>query len=987
MMKPETLSPKDFLRGRRPDKFSDSITTDAPALDRSLLEYHLASLTSRSQEQDFERFARAVAQHQICPNLLPHTGPTGGGDSKVDSETYPVADGLSLVWYEGNGRDSASERWAFAFSAKKDWRSKAKADFAKIAATQRGYKKTFFITNQFVPDKQRSKVEDECRKKAGMDVRIFDRNWILDAVFERHLEPVAVKELRLEVPLRIGVRKGPLDTQREADLDEIDKRIEAAVQQGNLSFQFVDDCLESALLARSMEHPRIEVDGRLQRALRVSQEHGGPHQLFSAVYQNAWTAFWWYEDFKAFSDRYSAVEDLARGSRNAYDLERLSSIWNCLNTAARTGKLTEQQSLLSTRTATLASELERLTQETDRGSNALQARTLRLLMQLEEGNPKTVDASLEGLQSVVSQSEGLVGYPFELLGEFIPELETFYGQRVAFHKLFDKLVTVVAKRKSGIEASRLLYRRGEQQLDAGRPYEAIRSLGRALEGLYKHESRGDVVRALYMCSIAYERVGLLWAARGTMLVAASVAANDFWTYSDVTIRQAACYNRLKWLELQLGRLPQILAWHHTSQAVSAAVNEKRNEEEQLGGELEFDFALGGLFLKTDLWDLKACSFLPTVLARVGLEASRTALLYALGYEDLPPEVPTSEFPSVIDFFRTWREKVTTEELPPQLSFYDARTVTLESVILGCNIKVIAQTSGPCVEIAESILSALESMLSTLSIDSGIAFEPSLEIDVRRADFLDAPLEFRFHEKEGMPEVRVSCAEFNPHNPSADVQTRVKEQLWKLVLAVIARVFVLHDVKKVMEQLRTEMAAERAVAFTTSLATIGNVLGHDPKTHLSDWKIDGDEEYPPKRAEKWDSSEADDPATKAATSRSAYSVGQGEPPDELRDYERVKHTQIENKSHLRMTLWDKAHWVGACYVIIPDMSQPPTLGLVFREGEAATQIFANWRKEARCKGRERDAASDNHQGRGPASRWIVPHHDRLQSYAGFLPTRH
>ena len=119
------------------------------------MEYHLETLTSRSQETEFENFARALIKLEVCPNILPQTGPTGGGDSKVDSETYPVADSLALAWYVGVGRGSASERWAFAFSTKKKWPEKFKSDIAKIAATERNYKKAFFVTNQYVRDKLR----------------------------------------------------------------------------------------------------------------------------------------------------------------------------------------------------------------------------------------------------------------------------------------------------------------------------------------------------------------------------------------------------------------------------------------------------------------------------------------------------------------------------------------------------------------------------------------------------------------------------------------------------------------------------------------------------------------------------------------------------------------------------------------------------------------------------------------------------------------
>src|SRR5207237_5750030 len=58
-----------------------------------------------SQETEFQRFPFELAKRKVCPNLLPQTGPTGGGDSKVDTETYPVADNPALTltpWQSGN---------------------------------------------------------------------------------------------------------------------------------------------------------------------------------------------------------------------------------------------------------------------------------------------------------------------------------------------------------------------------------------------------------------------------------------------------------------------------------------------------------------------------------------------------------------------------------------------------------------------------------------------------------------------------------------------------------------------------------------------------------------------------------------------------------------------------------------------------------------------------------------------------------------------
>jgi hypothetical protein len=126
----KSFSPREFLKARRPERFSDSEPVSVPVLDRSMLEYHLGTMTNRSQEADFARFALRLAEREVCPNLLPQTGPTGGGDSKADTETSPVADKLSDIWCSGIGREARSERWAFAISAKKEWRAKVKSDVA-----------------------------------------------------------------------------------------------------------------------------------------------------------------------------------------------------------------------------------------------------------------------------------------------------------------------------------------------------------------------------------------------------------------------------------------------------------------------------------------------------------------------------------------------------------------------------------------------------------------------------------------------------------------------------------------------------------------------------------------------------------------------------------------------------------------------------------------------------------------------------------------
>lgn len=191
------LGPREFMRARHPDLFSDTQVSDVRRFPRAVFEYHLDTVTSRKQEYQFEHFCRKLAEREICPNLRVQTGPTGGGDSKVDAETYPVADEIAERWWIGSAA-AGTERWAFAFSAKKKWKPKVKADVDSILSTNRNYRRIYFFTNQFVSDKARSQQEDELSRYAGIPVHIMDRAWIVEKVYENGHVELAVAALGIE---------------------------------------------------------------------------------------------------------------------------------------------------------------------------------------------------------------------------------------------------------------------------------------------------------------------------------------------------------------------------------------------------------------------------------------------------------------------------------------------------------------------------------------------------------------------------------------------------------------------------------------------------------------------------------------------------------------------------------------------------------------------------------------------------------------------
>lgn len=939
------FSPRNLLRARRPERFSDSVVIERSKLDRAILEYHLETLTNRSQELLFEGFARHLAQAEICPNLLPHTGPTGGGDSKVDAETYPVADTLTAGWYVGVGGAAAAERWAFAFSAKKDWLPKLRDDVAEIALTKRGYKKVFFITNQYVRDKQRAAEEDSFSKKYGLDVRILDRTWILDRVFAGRHEDMAIFDLAIAVSRTPEVRKGPLDTQREQDLEEVEARIQNAVQ-GKPGLSFVDDCLEAALLARNLERPRPELDGLFARARRAAEEHGTTHQQILAVYEQAWTAFWGHEDYSEFLRLYTEVESRASDSANAADLELMSTLWTLLRAATRHGHIDVPAEELGLKQLRLETALERLAKAEDRPSAALQARALHAQMRVLDDLAEVRDGALRDLESAIADSEGLIGFPLAAVNQFVVELSDYLVGNPVFEDLFNVLVEVIGRRRGEVAAARMLLKLGAAQLDAERPYDAIRTLGQALGRLYKNESRQDMVRALFLCASAYERVGLLWAARGTCLTAASIATNEWWTHSEVTLAQANCYNRLKWIELQLGRVPHVLAWHETdaiTREVLAA--EGYNAERLASGERDFDAILGILLLRCDPWQLKQLETLPDALDKLGLNIASLCLAYALGHlEGLPDEIRAKGDVEVRSFFAMLARASVAADLPPSPVLCSERVVTLRSVIIGCEFQVAADNVHPCVELAEAILATLESLLSTSLLEGIVPLSPQIRVRLRLSDFAEFPFKHSVSEEYGRPVVDIRCAPFKPYDLSAVEQRQLSDALADLTAMVLAKAFFIAGESELRRVFDTERGLDRAITFTNSFSTVTNVLGKSPKFSIEQWALPTLTRFPSIRADVWD---ADDRRTTPIESRAVLPNDQRGASDvsddpaarhDAFDSSRMKHSDVSFESIIRLSLWDRAHWRAVAFVTAQGAVVPPAMFLAFEDGKTAAEIF-------------------------------------------------
>ncbi len=156
-----------------------------------IIEYFIETLNRDNGGSVFEKIASSLVESEICSNIIPATGPFGGGDHGIDLETHNsflVESSKQFRLYTSQPASHVKEKIIFAFSIDKNWKSKLNKDTAKIIEK---YKlkpdSVFFITNQFIKNKLRESFKEELRKKyPNIEFEILDGRWISNLLTTKH---------------------------------------------------------------------------------------------------------------------------------------------------------------------------------------------------------------------------------------------------------------------------------------------------------------------------------------------------------------------------------------------------------------------------------------------------------------------------------------------------------------------------------------------------------------------------------------------------------------------------------------------------------------------------------------------------------------------------------------------------------------------------------------------------------------------------------
>ncbi len=828
--------PSEFYRREHPELFSDSALEDAHQIGPDELKYHLEQLTTERREREFEEFARSIAEKEICPNLLPQTGPVGGGDSKTDSSTYPVAEELAERRYWASQRAPAGEDWAFAFSATKAWPEKMKADVAKIAGLAREFRKIFFITNQPVPDKAREKWETKIREKYGRDFRLLDRTWLVERVFKGGHVELAIAKLGLDVRMSPRRRVGPRDAARETALEALLTALRNPDFPRDDDYSLAERYLEAAKLASELERPRSEADALFLQARALAEKSGNANLMLRAHYQHAWRSYFWFDDPNQTATIYAAMEPLLYEVGTGEECELFSNICSILQSARLFRQFDADVHDETARIDRLKERLAVLAADATRPNAALFAKTLLVGWRFKDCLRKKgeMEGVLEDYLDCFRKSAGLGTYPLVRFVEAIEAVGDAFCALPNYGRFQEEVQNLIKDRSGAREVGLRQLRYGIQLLTNGSSREALVQLSKARANLAREETLLEAGRASLALGAVYHSLHALWAARLCYLAAAQVSLYSIETMRSNPRRGFFCTCRLAWIELQLGRLAPFFAWRNFSHGLLNQMHIVGQDTAAAEEELERqDGCLACFFIKLAREDVAQFRDLAPVLQGMGLLWGRIGLLYALGEKEQLQRELTLDAHKLDELIDSWRQQ-------PAFSDLSARTVgetrtacVYETDLLGVRYRVRSQNDfGPLVY-AESVLGMLESVFADakwenfaivvekvdLCVSTSEAGRNPPEIEPEKFGFEEHALTWRPGMIEWMRNSAVSYAE------------HLHELLRKLLLSITIDSF--DDIKSELEAWSAEGVFDRVGSAEADFLALIDLIGVD-KYDLNYW---------------------------------------------------------------------------------------------------------------------------------------------------------
>lgn len=370
----------------------------------------------------------------------------------------------------------------------------------------------------------------------------------------------------------------------------------------------------------------------------MAQKSGSPRQILEALYQDAWTHVWWFDDLEAASEKYDSVKEAAFYCGRSHDLEKLGNLYQIFIAPCRAEPKNRSKFHLGQRSKELCEKLVELSADHENPNNALYAEALIALhgfsnfMLLKDGT--SLKKVWVDLIDIIDRAKGHVEFPAKLIDTVVQGVSGFVPDSTEFDDLMISLGSFMSAREKQGKEGEIYHKQGLRKFKAGKPSEAIIWLVKAGICYHKKEFQEQQIETLYLLALAYKSIGLLWMARSTILGALVVviALGD----QDGEMREEAVpiVKLYTLICLQLGCLPNVLQAVYLLRIFQSNMTLSEVAEERLNSDLqELDELLACLLIGCERKELEFLEDVPSQLESLGLSFSYFSLIYKLGYSD------------------------------------------------------------------------------------------------------------------------------------------------------------------------------------------------------------------------------------------------------------------------------------------------------------------------------------------------------------------
>lgn len=899
------ITPYEYYRQRRPELFSDTKVINKITLTKEVFQYQLERLSNDMKQDQFEKLTRSLMLRFVTPNILPQTGPTGGGDGKTDLETHPVADEIAEKWYVCDGGCKGSEKWAVAISCREDWEAKLKEDVKKIIETQRGFTQILFFSNRLIKSRDSKACEDKLFEKYNVPVRIFSQDWFVDKVIQQDCLGIAVKELGISNEyVNVEIEEGPNDKSRKQRIAELENAISDRRQNTILDTELVDMALESAELSRNVEEAPSIVRGKLERAEKLASKYGSKQQLFNAIYMCGWTEFFWLQNPDATYQCFQKMKQMMKDEINVNRIEKLVNLFFILESATNQRLFKEEIELNAEKEyfETLHRNLQ--CDKNHRSSYLyLHISWLEMKMMSNSDDKDLINDVLDDLSKTFKEANHHIDISLEINEEVLGFLGNQIQNNEKFESLIDELTILLSDRKKDIVAGEIQMRRGFQNLEAEKFDQAIRHLGQCISLFGKEQSKANYVRSCGYLGMAFLGQDLLYAAKVMFVKTISMLLHQIVTEGSSDHLLITVFSQICEMELRAGQIVDFFNFYRLRSGFSN-INPDFQDDRLLNQSLMEENLLAVRLMSADCSD-KIYGYLPAILDRFGMSIPLDTLYYKLGYY----EKVSKEFSELIESERDFLNKLRREIKNDYFLYANSiaqEYSTMETLVSGCRITVKFKTCEILHTCAELLLAYIESFCSTMSFKDFVFATNHIQFDLNLIS-------------EGSTDI-VRSMNSNEYVFNVNSETLNSNEYWNTMASLIGLLLTQNAVIKddphcLFDDKQTkEKLFNRLSSMMDYFSEIKNVEDDQYKYSIYDLTKEDDIYFEFKGK--------DDLSTPFESSRG-------------------KQSELTISSIIDFPLWEKAKWSGCGFYFDTLEKDVPILLFCYQDINYGRKIFEGW----------------------------------------------